>query len=571
MPLERRRFLTYFAGTGLTSTLFPGALWALAQQQQQNRITKEMIQQAEQMAGLEFTDEERQAMLNGVNDNLRNIELLRTVDLPNSVPPAIQFDPVVPGLKLSTVKRPTRFSAAGAVTAPKDLEQVAFWPVLKLAALVRSRQVSPVALTEMYIDRLKRHGPKLEAVVTMTDERALAQARKAEQEIKAGRYKGLLHGIPWGAKDLFATKGYRTTWGSKPYENQMIDADAAVVQRLDAAGAILVAKLTLGALAQGDRWYGGMTRNPWKLDQGSSGSSAGPGSTTAAGLVGFSIGTETQGSIVSPSTRNGVTGLRPTFGRVPRTGGMALTWSMDKIGPMCRSVEDCAIVFAAIQGPDGQDLTIKDLPFNWDATRPLNTIRVGYFKNAFDLTENHPTKPFDDAALAVLERLGIKPVAVNLSMTLPIQALGLILNAESAAAFDSLTRGKDDDLMLPDPERSTWPNSFRVARMIPAVDYIQATRVRTLVMRAVHEAMKDVDVVIAPSQTLRIVQLTNHTGHPCVVLPNGFNPDNTPVSISFIGGLYKEAETLRVAKAYQDATGFHLKYPPEFAVTGGTN
>jgi Asp-tRNA(Asn)/Glu-tRNA(Gln) amidotransferase A subunit family amidase len=393
----------------------------------------------------------------------------------------------------------------------------------------------------------------------------LAQARQAESEIRAGRYRGLLHGIPWGAKDLLATKGIRTTWGSKPYENQVIDEDATVVKRLDEAGAILVAKLTLGALAQGDRWYGGMTRNPWNLQQGSSGSSAGPGATTAAGLVGFSIGTETQGSIVSPATRNGVTGLRPTFGRVPRTGAMALSWSMDKIGPMCRSVEDCAIVFAAIQGPDGYDLTIKDVPFNWDAARALNTIRVGYFKSAFDQTENRPNKAFDDAALPVLERLGIKAVPIDLSMTLPVGALRIILSAESAAAFDALTRSADDDLMLAEPERSTWPNSFRTARMIPAVEYIQANRVRTLVMQAVHQAMKDVDVVVTPSQGGNIIQLTNLTGHPCVVLPNGFTADNAPVSLSFIGGLYKEAETLRIAKAYQDATGFHLRYPNQFA------
>ena len=567
MPLDRRDFVSYFAGTGLATTLFPGALWAIAQQQQQQRITKEMLQQAEQLTGLEFTDEERQEMLNGVNTNLRNYEALRTVDLPNSVPPAIQFDPAVPGFKPPTIRRPARFTATGAVSVPKNLEEVAFWPVLKLAALVRTRQVSPVALTEMYIDRLKRHGPKLLAVVTMTEERALAQARVAEREIRAGRYKGLLHGIPWGAKDLLATRGIRTTWGAKPYENQMIDEDATVVQRLDSAGAILVAKLTLGALAQGDRWFGGMTRNPWSVEQGSSGSSAGPGSATAAGLVGFAIGTETQGSIVSPSTRNGVTGLRPTFGRVPRTGAMALSWSMDKIGPMCRTVEDCAIVFGAIHGPDGQDLTIKDLPFNWDATRPLNTIRVGYFKTAFDQTENHQDKAFDDAALPVLEKLGIKLVPVDLGTTLPVQTLGLILSAEAAAAFDVLTRGKDDDLMLPEPERSTWPRSFREARMIPAVEYIQATRVRTLLMRAVHEALKNVDVMVAPTSLGRIIQITNHTGHPCVVLPNGFRADNTPVSLSFIGGLYQEAETLRVAKAYQDATGFHLKYPPDFSVT----
>src|SRR5262245_9682489 len=403
--LDRRSFVSLFSGTSLATTLFPGALWALAQEQ--NRITKEMVVQAEQLAGLTFTDPERDAMLNGLNGNLRSIEQLREVKLPNSVAPAIQFEPLVAGMKLPTLKKPARFSVT-TVTAPKNVEAVAFWPVMRLAALVRTGRVSPVALTEMYIDRLKRYGGKLEAVVTLTDDRALAQARTAEQEIKAGRYKGLLHGIPWGAKDLLAVKGYKTTWGASPYKDQVIDEDATVVKRLDDAGAILVAKLTLGALAQGDRWFGGMTRNPWKLDQGSSGSSAGPGSATAAGLVGFSIGTETQGSIVSPSTRNGLTGLRPTFGRVPRTGAMALSWTMDKLGPMCRSVEDCAAVFNAIQGPDLRDLTIKDVPFNWDALRPLNTIRVGYFQKAFEQADQHPTKPFDDAALAVFAQMGIK-------------------------------------------------------------------------------------------------------------------------------------------------------------------
>ena len=571
MIADRRKFMAFFAGTGVATTLFPGALWALIQQQQQapQRITKDMLKQAEQLAGLEFTEAERDRMLQGLNGNLQTYEMLRNVPLPNSVPPAIQFDPLVPGIKLPTVQRPIRFSAPGTTTKPRNLEEVAFWPVLKLAALVRSRQVSPVALTELYIDRLKRHGPKLEAVVTMTEERALTQARKAEQEIKAGRYKGLLHGIPWGAKDLLATKGIPTTWGASPYKDQIIDEDATVVQRLDEAGAILVAKLTLGALAQGDRWYGGMTRNPWRTEAGSSGSSAGPGAATAAGLVGFAIGTETQGSIVSPSRVNGVTGLRPTFGRVPRTGAMALVWSMDKLGPMCRSVEDCAIVFNAIRGPDGQDLTIRDVPFNWDVQRPLSTIRVGYFKREFDRTENRQGKQYDDAALEAVQKLGIKLVEVDFTMQdLPLRPLGLILSAESAAAFDELTRGTKDDLMLGPPENSTWPNTFRQARLIPAVEYIQATRLRTLIMRRMAEIMKDVDVVITPTNAQGIIQLTNHTGHPCVVLPAGFTTDQgTPWSLSFIGGLYKEAETLRVAKAFQDATGWHLKYPPGFVVS----
>ena len=560
---DRRAFVNYFTGIGLGTTLLPGALWAQLQQQQEDRITKEMIKDAEALAGLEFSDAEREAMVRGVNANARNYAQLRAVDIPNSVPPAVQFDPVLPGVKLPTERRTPRFTKVSGVRRPANLEELAFWPVLHLAELMRTRRISPVELTELYLARLKAHGPKLEAVITLTEERALTQARQADADIRAGRYRGLLHGIPWGAKDLLATKGIRTTWGAKPYENQVIDEDATVVQRLDQAGAILVAKLTLGALAQGDVWYGGKTRNPWKLDQGSSGSSAGPGAATVAGLVGFSIGSETLGSIVSPATRNGATGLRPTFGRVPRTGAMALSWSMDKLGPMCRTVEDCAAVFAAIHGPDGRDPTIRDVPFNWDARRELRTIRVGYYKSAFDATENHPTKSFDDAALDVLRaKLRIDPIAIETPSQYPLNALRIILNAESGAAFDALTRGTDDDLI----KDSSWPNSFRQSRLIPAVEYLQANRIRTLVMQEMDKVMQQVDVFITPSFGGNVLLLTNLTGHPAVVLPNGFNADGTPVSISFVGGLFKEAELLRVAQAFQDATGFHLKRPPLFAV-----
>jgi Asp-tRNA(Asn)/Glu-tRNA(Gln) amidotransferase A subunit family amidase len=560
--LDRRAFVNYFTGIGLGTTLLPGALWAQLQQQQEDRITKEMIKDAEALAGLEFTDAEREAMVRGVNANARNYAQLRAVDLPNSVPPAVQFDPVLPGMMLPTERRTPRFTKVSGVRRPANLEELAFWPVLHLAELVRTRKVSPVELTELYLARLKTHGPKLEAVITLTEERALAQARQADTEIRNGRYRGLLHGIPWGAKDLLATKGIRTTWGAKPYENQVVDEDATVVQRLDQAGAILVAKLTLGALAQGDVWYGGKTRNPWKLDQGSSGSSAGPGATTVAGLVGFSIGSETLGSIVSPATRNGATGLRPTFGRVPRTGAMALSWSMDKLGPMCRTVEDCAAVFAAIHGPDGRDPTVRDVPFNWDARRDLKTIRVGYYKSAFDATENHPTKSFDDAALDVLRsKLRIDPIEIETPSQYPLNAMRIILNAESGAAFDALTRGTDDDLI----KDSSWPNSFRQSRLIPAVEYLQANRIRTLVMQEMDKVMQQVDVFITPSFGGNVLLLTNLTGHPAVVLPNGFNADGTPVSISFVGGLFKEAEILRVAQAFQDATGFHLKRPPLFS------
>ncbi|HEX6559906.1 MAG TPA: amidase [Longimicrobiales bacterium] len=558
---DRRAFMSYFAGIGLSSTLLPGVLWARLQQQ--DTITKAMIKDAAALTGLEFTDAEQEAMVRGVNQNARAYAQLRTVALANAVPPAIQFDPLLPSMSLPAGQKPKRFSRPAAVKRPANIEQVAFWPVLSLAELIRTKQVSPVELTELYLARLKKHGATLEAVITLTEDRALAQARAAESEIRRGHYRGLLHGIPWGAKDLLATKGIRTTWGAKPYEDQMLSDDATVVKRLDAAGAILLGKLTLGALANGDVWYGGKTRNPWKLDQGSSGSSAGPGAATAAGLVAFAIGSETLGSIVSPATRNGVTGLRPTFGRVPRTGAMALSWSMDKLGPMARSVEDCAAVFAAIIGRDGQDPTVRDAPFNWDAHADIRRLRVGYYKSAFDATENHPTKAFDDAVLDVLRaRLGSNLVPFETPRDLPTSALRIILNAESAAAFDDLTRSNRDDLL----DNSSWPTSFRQSRFIPAVEYIQANRVRTLLMQEMAKAMAEIDVFVTPSFGGNVLLLTNLTGHPAVVVPSGFAQDGTPVSISFIGRLYGEAELLAVAKAYQDATGFHLKHPPQFAV-----
>ncbi len=413
----------------------------------------------------------------------------------------------------------------------------------------------------MYLDRLKRHGPTLESVITVTEELALRQAARADREIATGTYRGPLHGIPWGGKDLLAVKGYRTTWGARPYEDQVIDEDATVVRRLEEAGAVLIAKLTLGALAQGDWWYGGRTRNPWNPKQGSSGSSAGSASSTVAGLVGFSIGTETLGSIVSPATRCGATGLRPTFGRVSRYGAMALSWSMDKIGPLCRAVEDCALVFDAIHGADGKDPTARTLPFNWDAEAPLTDLRIGYLKSAF---ESERATDADKAALEVIRSLGIDPVPVELPDEFPLGAMRIILSAEAAAAFDELTLSGRDDL-LTRQGRGTWPHTFRTARMTPAVEYIQANRLRTMVMGATEAALDGIDVFITPSFAQSVLLLTNLTGHPTVVLPSGFTEEGMPVSISFVGKLWGDAEMLRVARAFQEATDHHLKRPPLFA------
>src|SRR5580765_4218179 len=385
--LDRRRFLSACSGLGLSGTLFPGVLWAQAQAQGATKITKEMIENAAVIADVPIPDEDKEMMLDNLNQQAKSYEAIHALRIPNSVAPCLIFDPVLPGMKFETERRPSRISKPSVIaapSAPKNLEDVAFASVRELAELVRTKKVSSLALTQMYLERLKRYDSTLKFVVTLTEDRALAQAKNADREIAAGKYRGPLHGLPWGAKDLLATKGFRTTWGAGGFENQMIDEDATVVKRLDEAGAVLVAKLTLGALAQGDVWFGGVTRNPWNTNQGSSGSSAGPASATAAGCVAFSIGSETLGSISSPSTRCGCTGLRPTFGLVPRTGAMALSWSMDKLGPICRTVEDCALVLDAIYGPDGSDRTVQPAAFNWDANLDWRKLRVGYLKADFE-------------------------------------------------------------------------------------------------------------------------------------------------------------------------------------------
>lgn len=559
----------YFASIGLASTLFPGVLWAKVAAGAE--ITAATIASAEEVAGLKFDEAERKMMLEGLKTQEQRIEALHKVPLPNSVPPAIVFNPVPPWrTPPRESKKPMVRGPVRRVSVPSNLEGLAFLPVTELSDLVRRRKVTALQLTEMYLSRLKRYDPVLKCVITLTEDRALAQARAADAEIARGKYRGPLHGIPWGAKDLLAVRGYKTTWGAGPYKDQVIDEDATVVQRLDDAGAILVAKLTLGELAQGDIWYGGMTRNPWKVDQGSSGSSAGPASATAAGLIGFGIGSETLGSISSPSTRCGVTGLRPTYGRVPKTGAMALSWSMDKLGPLCRNVEDCALVLDAIHGPDGKDPMAIAASFNWDASLSPSRLRVGYVKAAFDLPVTdpkdekrtlHATKKFDDRALDVLKRIGVNLIPVDLP-DLPYDAMRIILTAEAAAAFDDMTRSDRDNLMV-QQGRFDWPNTFRTARFIPAVDYVNANRVRSTAIRAWDELMQKVDVIVTPTGAANLSQLvaTNLTGHPAVILPNGFRDDGTTVSLTFLGGLFEEAKLLAVANAYQQATGFHLAHP----------
>lgn len=519
-------------------------------------ITVEVINQAEKILGLDFTDAEADSMLSDLNDNRKDFETMRKIPLDNSVAPALYFNPLPVGFEFEKSYLPFKVSQINAVKLPSNRDDLAFYSVRELGELIRTKQISSVELTKFFLERLKKYDSQLHCVVSLTEDLALKQATKADAEIKAGKYRGYLHGIPYGAKDLLAVKGYKTTWGAMPYKDQIIDNDATVVQRLEQAGAVLCAKLTLGALAMGDVWFGGKTLNPWDLKRGSSGSSAGSASSVSAGLLPFAIGSETLGSIVSPSTECGTTGLRPTFGRVPRTGAMALSWSMDKLGPICRTVEDCAIVLNAIQNPDNQDFTCMKAPFNYDGTKGLQGMKIAYIKSDFE--RKYPNKSTDSLTLATLKRLGAELIPIELP-TLPSNDISFLLGVEAAAAFDELTLLGRDDLLVRQG-KNAWPNAFRGARFVPAVEYLQANRHRTLLIQAMEKTLKGIDVYVSPSFG-RNLTMTNLTGHPCVVLPNGFRPEGRPMSITFMGKLFGEAKLLQVAKAYQDATDFHKKHP----------
>jgi len=564
---DRRKFLKLSAASAALPLLLSEMAIAGAE------LTKADLNAAAATAGLTFSDEQEAMMLDDVKDQVKSFGELHALGIANSVAPAMDFNPVLPGMRFETARRPMRVSRGAEISAPRKIEDVAFYSVRDLGELVRLKKISSYDLTQMYLARLKRYDPSLHFVITLTEERALTQAKEADKDLAAGRYRGPLHGIPWGAKDLLSVKGYRTTWGAGGFEDQKFEEDAAVVKRLDAAGAVLVAKLTLGALAMGDQWFGGMTRNPWKLDQGSSGSSAGSASATAAGCVGFAIGSETLGSIASPSTRCGATGLRPTFGRVPRTGAMALSWSMDKLGPLCRYVEDCALVLNAIYGPDDNDRTVHDYAFNWDADVDIRKLRIGYLKEGFEhkADPEEPEKPeqterrlqakkFDEASLEVLRnKLHIDLIAVDLPK-LPWGSMRPILMAEAAAAFEELTRsGRDKLLTAQGPD--DWPNAFRAARLIPAVEYVNGNRARMLALQQMAELFKKVDVIAAPTFSTQLL-VTNLTGHPALILPNGFRADGTPVSLTFLGNLFGEAQLLAVGRAFEQATDFHTKHPP---------
>ena len=525
-----------------------------------NVVTPEMVQAAGTLIGIEFTADEIELMIEGLNANLESYQSLRQKPLPNGVAPAISFDPLLGGEIPAYQDRTSDVTWEDKPsTRPDDLESLAFAPISVLANLLRTRQVTSRELTSMYMERLKRFDPFLECVVTFTEDLAFEQAARADQEIAAGNYRGPLHGIPWGAKDLLAVHGFPTTWGAVPYKEQVIDETATVVERLTEAGAVLIAKLTTGAIAYGDIWFGGKTKNPWNLEVGASGSSAGPAAAVAGGVVGFAIGSETLGSIVSPSTRCGISGLRPTFGRISRHGVMALCWSMDKLGPMARTVEDCALVFQATHGADPRDRHAISRPFSWPYGLDWKELTIGYVETAFE--EERDGKSYDDETLKVFEGLGASLTPISLP-DYPYSSMNLILAAETAAAFDELTRSGQDDLMVWQ-DKEAWPNIWRRARLIPAVEFIQANRLRRQAMLELAELFEQIDLFVCPSFGGESLRLTNFSGHPAVVLPNGLSEDGIPNnSITFTGQLFGEAPLVAVAQAYQEATGFHKTYPP---------
>ena len=530
-------------------------------EEKKDEITTENIRHAEKLTGLSFTQSERDSMVNDVIRQKDSYEKIRSVELPNSVPPLIHFDPVPGWMKIDKEQQQPKWNLPQNIKKPNDPEDLAFYSLPELASLIQSQRISSVELTKMYIDRLKRYGDTLNCLITLTDELALQQAGKADKEISRGNYKGPLHGIPYGLKDLVNVEGYKTTWGAAAYKNQKLKGNATVYKKLRDAGAVLVAKLSMGALAMGDVWYKGTTRNPWDMEQGSSGSSAGSASATVAGLVGFSLGTETYGSIVSPSTRCGASGLRPTFGRVSRAGTMALSWTMDKIGPICRTAQGCAMVFNTIQGPDQQDLTVKDYPFNYNANADVSKLKVGYLKSLFN--QDYRAHKNDSIALGKIRNMGINLQAVTLPDSIPAHPLLLILEAEAATAFDKLTRSNRDSLLVAQ-HRNAWPNIFRKSRFIPAVEYIRANRLRKILSEQINRLFIDYDVIIAPSFGGNQLLTTNLTGHPCVVVPNGFDDEGYPTSISFLGNLYAEGKILEMATAFQNATKHEDNHPSYF-------
>jgi Asp-tRNA(Asn)/Glu-tRNA(Gln) amidotransferase A subunit family amidase len=576
----RRRFMTHFAGLGLGATLAPGVLWARMQDAGTTTVTLEMLTDALKLSGIEMSEEDRKQMVESANQNLTRIQELRKIHIPSDISPPFHFSAIVPGVEVNKTKLPFRLSAAPAVKRPAHLEDVAFWPVRLLAELIRSRQVTATELTEMYLARLHRYNAKLNNVVTFLDDHARAEARRADSEIAAGKYKGPLHGIPWGAKDIISVKGYKTTWGSPAFKEQVLDYDASIVEMLRDAGAVLVAKLTTGELAAGDNWFGGQTKSPWDPAVGSSGSSAGPSSATAAGCVAFAIGTETSGSILSPSARCGLAGLRPTFGRISRHGCMALSWTQDRLGPICRYAEDTAIVMQAVAKPDGRDMSVSDIPFNWNAQLDVRKLRVGIVQESFDEITNSTAKANAQHVLDTVRTLGLTrlvPIKVP-DFTTNVSAISV----EQAVFFDEHQRAG----RMKEARGGGRPNG----RLVPAVDYLQSQRIRMMMMIELAKATSGVDVYLVGSNntggtatppggggrggrggggggggtqgpTQRHFAMANLAGTPAINVPSGFAENGQPTNVVFYGRPFGEQDIVALAKAYQDVAQHHMKKP----------
>ena len=525
-------------------------------------ISTSDIEVAQKLYGLEFSDDHIDTMQSYLNRNLRGYDSLRHYSIPHETFPALVFDHHPRGFIIPEIEDTLIIQRQDSVEVPEDKNELAFYTIPQLASLIQSGKITSLELTKLYLERLKKYNPTLQCAITITEELALEQAAKADKEIANGEYKGPLHGIPYGTKDLMSVKGYKTTWGAMPYKNQVIDHTSTVIKKLEDAGAVLIAKLSSGALARGDVWFEGETKNPWDTLQGASGSSAGSGSATAAGLVGFSLGTETLGSITSPSTRNGVSGLRPTYGRVSRDGVMSLSWSMDKVGPICRSAEDCAIVFDEIRGKDDLDPTTQDVGFTYDPTLDLSSLKVGFLQKEIN-EDTSKMKPNLLLALEVLDSIGIKGDSLSLPTDYPYDGFDIILRAESGAMFDEIVRDGQVNTMVQQSKRSR-ANSLRQSRFIPAVEYLQANRFRRLLIEEINDLFDDYDVIISPTFGGKQLLITNLTGHPVVTVPTGLDGEGHPTSITFIGNLYQEGVILAVANAFQKATLHHLKKPDNF-------
>ncbi|MDG1279647.1 MAG: amidase [Algoriphagus sp.] len=537
------------------------SLFVFACKSNQAPFTKRDIKASQKLIGLNYSNQEIDTMYDYLVENKLGYDSLRLYKTSAETFPAMMFDPHPLGFEFPQKKENPKFLIPEGIELPDDLQEVAFFSIPQLASLIKNRKITSEQLTQLYIDRIKRFDGQLLSVITLTDSLALAQAKKADREIAAGNYKGILHGIPYGVKDLMAVEGYPTTWGAKPYEDQVIDYTSTVVQKLEAEGAVLIAKLVSGALARGDVWFGGKTKNPWDLTQGASGSSAGSGSATSAGLVAFALGTETLGSIVGPSSRNGVTGLRPTYGRVSRHGVMSLSWSMDKIGPIARSAEDCEIVFETIYGKDVKDPSTNDVPFN-RSSKTAGQLKVAYLKGDIDKDTTDVGRNLQ-ATLELFQNLGVQLDSIAFPADYPYAVFDIILRAEAGAFFDELVRSGAVDTMV-EQQKSSRTNSLRQSRFIPAVEYLQANRQRRLLIEEVNKLFSQYDVIISPTSNMHQLMGTNLTGHPVVCVPNGLDKKGRPTSFTLIGNLYDEGSILALAKAYQAATEFEEAHPPLF-------